>query len=393
MNSSIKNRIPVFILIFLGLLISFGIGFSFGKNSVECKVCKPENLDFSLFWEAFQKIQEKYVDPGKIDVQQVIYGAISGMVNSLDDPYTVFLSPDQSKKFLEDVSGRFEGIGVEVGIRDGDLQVISPLIGTPAFRAGLQSGDKIVKIDDVFTADISIDEAVSLIRGQRGTEVILTIFRNGWDSTQEIKIVRGVIEIPSLEWKLIDGNVAHIKLYQFSEKASDDFQKIALEIINSKASAIVLDLRNNPGGYLEVSEDIAGWFLEKGDTVVIEDFGETKEQKIYTANGSSRLAQYPMVVMINGGSASASEILAGALRDNRDIKLIGEKSFGKGSIQELEKLKGGAILKITIARWLTPNGTLIAEHGLEPDVVVEEDDNSESDLQLDRALEEIKKIM
>jgi len=384
-----KISVPIFLVIFI--LAGFGFGFYFGKS--QCKVCPPEEVDFSLFWEAYHKLQEKFVDKEKFDVQKMIYGAIEGMVKSLEDPYTIFLPPEETKRFIEDVKGIFEGVGMEIGIRKGQLQVIAPLEGTPAQRAGLRAGDKILEIDGKPTVDMTIEEAVNLIRGPRGSEVTLTIFREEWEKTKEIKIIREVIEIPSLKWEMKDNDIAYIKIYQFSEKASFDFRVTAIEILESPAKKIILDLRNNPGGYLEIAQDISSWFLEKGDVVVIEDFGGKREQKIYKAQGPSRFLDYPIVILINAGSASGSEILAGALRDNRGILIIGEKSFGKGSVQELEKLKEGSSLKITVAKWLTPKGELITDKGLEPDIKVEmtdEDYQEERDPQLDKAIEIIK---
>lgn len=394
MTSFVKKNI---VLVFLmgSILASFGFGLFVGKNQVVCSVCPPEEVDFSLFWETWAKIQEKFVNPEKIDTQEMIYGAISGMVKSLDDPYTIFLDPEDAKRFEEDVKGKFEGVGMEIGIREEQLTVIAPLEGTPAQKAGLRAGDRVIKVGDTYTRDVTIDEAVNLIRGPKGTEVVLTIYREEWEETKEIKIVRGVIEIPSLEWELKEGDIAYIKLYQFSEKANVDFRKAAVEILDSKADRIILDLRNNPGGYLEVAQDIAGWFVERGEVVVIEDFGQGKEKKEYKAGGNPKFLEYPVVVLINQGSASGSEILAGALRDNRGIKIIGEQSFGKGSVQELEKLQGGSSLKITVAKWLTPNGQLITDIGLEPDIIVEitkEDYDKELDPQLDKAIEIIKDL-
>ena len=385
----------LFTLIFLVsiILASFGLGNYFGKS--QCQICPPEEIDFSLFWEVYHKLQEKFVDKGKFDTQKMIYGAISGMVKSLGDPYTVFFPPEETKRFEEDVKGVFEGVGMEIGIKKGQLQVIAPLEGTPAQKAGLRAGDKIIKVDDTLTADITVDEAVNLIRGPKGTEVTLTIYREEWETTKEIKIVRGVIEVPSLKWEIIDENIAYLKLYQFSEKASFDFSKAAIEILESPCQKIILDLRNNPGGYLEIAQEISGWFLERGQIVVIEDFGAGEEQKVYKAQGNTSLAEYPTVILINQGSASGSEILAGALRDNRGIKLIGEQSFGKGSVQELERLKGGSSLKITVAKWLTPKGDLITDVGLEPDIkveITEEDYEEGRDPQLDKAIEVIQKL-
>jgi len=395
-----KVLTPIFLVVCI--LASFSLGFYSGK--LQCKICPPEEIDFSLFWEAWNKLQDKFVDKEKFDEKEMVYGAISGMVKSLDDPYTVFLDPKDSKRFIEDVKGTFEGVGMEIGQKKGQLQVIAPLEGTPAQKAGLRAGDKIIKVGDALTAEITIDEAVNLIRGPKGTEVTLTIYREEWEITKEIKIVRGVIEIPSLKWELLastgeadgkDKNIAYLKLYQFSEKADSDFNEAAIEILNSPAEKIILDLRNNPGGYLEVAQDIAGWFLSRGQVVVIEDFGKGIAQKIYKANGNASLGEYPIVILINQGSASGSEILAGALRDNRDIKLIGEKSFGKGSVQELERLREGSSLKITVAKWLTPKGELITDIGLEPDIKIEmteEDYEKDRDPQLDKAIEIIKDL-
>ncbi len=392
MFGKLKKFFTFFFLVFV-ICASFGLGVYFGDS--QCKFCAPEEIDFSLFWETYYKLQEKFVDKGKIDQTKILYGAISGMVNSLEDPYTVFFPPEETKRFEENVKGIFEGVGMEIGIKKGQLQVISPLENTPAQRAGLRAGDKILKINDTPSADLTIEEAVNLIRGPKGTEVTLTIFRAEWENTQEIKLVRDVIQVPSLKWELKESDIAYIKLYQFSETAGLDFKKAAAEILQSPAKKIILDLRNNPGGYLEISQDITGWFLERGEVVVIEDFGGKKEQEIYKSAGPSRFLNYPMVILINQGSASASEILAGALRDDREIMLIGEKSFGKGSVQELKELSDGSSLKITIAKWLTPKGELIADKGLEPDMKVEmtdEDYQEDRDPQLDKAIEAIKEM-
>lgn len=392
MLSSVK-KVAISIFLVFVILASFGGGFYYGK--LQCKICPPEDLDFSLFWEAYHKLQENFINPEKFNPQEIIYGAISGMVKSLKDPYTVFLNPTDTKLFEEDVAGRFEGVGMEIGKRKNQLTVIAPLEGTPAQKAGLRPGDKIIKIDDTLTADLTVEEAVLLIRGPKETEVTLTIFRQGWESPKEFKIKRAIIEVPSLQWEILEGNIAYLKIYHFSEKASSDFRLAAIKIISSPAEKIILDLRNNPGGYLEVVQNIAGWFLEEGQVVAIEDFGPGKEKKEYKALGNAKLLSYPLVILINQGSASGSEILAGSLRDNRKIPLIGEKSFGKGSVQKLEKLREGSSLKITVAKWLTPKGKLIADVGLEPDIKVEmtdKDYEEEKDPQLDKAIEVIQKL-
>ena len=399
MKKSLKKNL-FFVFGISGLIATtFLTGVYYGKGGVYCEICPSEDLNFSLFWETYQNLREKYVDPEKIDTEKMLYGAISGMVDSLDDPYTVFMSPDSAKKFREDISGSFEGVGMEIGRKDGNLQVIAPLEGTPAQKAGLRAGDRILQIDDTLTAELTLDEVVSMIRGPKGTEVVLSIFRSSWDAPEDIAVKRGFIKIPSLRWEQInfkgesdaEGKVAYIKLYHFTEKAGVDFAGASFKVLASSADRIVLDLRNNPGGYLEIARDIAGFFLEKGALVTIEDSGD--EQKNFEARGTFSFKGYPVVVLINQGSASGSEILAGALRDNRDIMLIGETSFGKGSVQQLEELSGGSSLKVTIAKWLTPNGETIHEKGLEPDIKVEmkdEDYKEGRDPQLNKALEIIQ---
>ncbi len=380
----------------LTLLLVFFIAFQIGslRGSMQCKVCSPEDIDFSLFWEAYDKLKSNFVNKDLIDDQELIYGSIKGLTDSLGDPYTVFLTPQQTKTFLEDVDGSFEGVGMEIGIRNNKLKVIAPLEGTPAKEAGLRPGDIIVQIDGSLTVDITIEEAVNLIRGVKGTEVVLTVYREGWEDTQDFSITRDVIEIPSLAWESVDDNIAYIQIYHFSKTAAHDFRNAALEIIDSPADRIILDVRGNPGGYLEISKEIASWFLEKEDVILIEKKrnGDLEE---YRAHGNSLLKDYELVVLIDQGSASASEIVAGALKDNRDVLLIGQKSFGKGSVQQLEGLTGGSSLKVTIAEWLTPSGQLITDLGLEPDIEVEyteEDFLNDEDSQLDRAIEEIKKL-
>jgi len=390
--------ISLIILLVIGLGIGYLFGFSNGQKTVSCPicpVCPPENVDFSIFWETWKKIEENYVFPKSLDIQKMIYGATAGMVKSLEDPYTTFFDPDETKIFLEDVKGEFEGIGIEIGIKEEQLQVIAPLEGTPAQKAGLRTKDKILEIDGKSTTDLTVEKAATLIRGPKGTKVSLTILRDGWKEPQNFTIIRDVIKIPSLKFEIKEENIAYIKIFQFSENIDWDFQEVALKILNSPIKKIVLDLRNNPGGYLERAQDIAKWFLEKDQIIVIEDFGGKKEEEVYKTEKNGKLSSYPVVILINGGSASASEILAAALQDNRNVKLIGEKSFGKGSVQELESLRDGSTLKVTVANWLTPKRELITGKGLEPDIKVEmteKDYNENKDPQLEKAIEVIKKM-
>jgi len=400
--------LPIWILL---LAVIFGLGFFVGQSS-QPSIGKVEGLtnkelgqsslvDFSLFWDAWRLIEKKYVDRGELNRQNMVYGAVAGLLKSLDDPYSVFMEPHESKKFIDDMEGSFEGIGAEIGIRKGILTIIAPLEGTPAQGAGLRAGDKVLKIDDALTADLTLDEAINLIRGPKDTEAILLIMRDEWDETKEIKIIRGTIKIPIIKWEMLastgeaDGkeeNIAYIQFYHFTENASNEFKKIVREVLNSRAKGLILDVRNNPGGYLEVAVDIAGWFLPKGELVVAEDFGNGQRNE-YRSRGHDDLAELPTILLVNEGSASASEILAGALRDIKGIKIIGQRTFGKGSVQQLEKLKDGSSIKITVAKWLTPAGLNISEEGIAPDVeieITEEDIDEMRDPQLDKALEVLK---
>ncbi len=410
-KSKVSNRKNLFIYflvfaIFIGsILISFKFGMQKGnligrkEGLAACEVCPPEDLDFSLFWESWKTLKDNFYDQNKFDIQKMIYGAISGMVSSVGDPYTVFLNPEERKEFIEDTEGIFEGIGAEVDKKKEEVLIVAPLENSPAKKAGLRPGDKILEIDNIITTNLTIDEAVKLIRGPKGTEVILTIIRDGWDKPKEIKIVRDTIVVPSLKWEIKDTpngeKVAYIKLYQFSLQARPDFSKAAIEILKSPAKKIILDLRDNPGGYVDVVQNICGSFLRNDTLVAIQDFGEGKEKTEFKAAGNEELLSYPVVILINHGSASGSEILAGALRDNRGVKLIGENSFGKGLVQQLFELKEGSSIKITIAKWLTPKGESIIDKGLGPGIKVEmteKDYEKDLDLQLDKALEVIEGI-
>lgn len=393
-----RKYILISILI-LALGASFGLGFYVGQTSrpsieeVEGLYNKtlgqPAGVDFSLFWDVWAVIQNKYVGREELNPQKMIYGAIAGLIKSLGDPYSVFMEPEQSKQFIEEMGGSFSGIGAEVGIRNEILTIIAPLENSPAKKAGLLAGDKILKINNVLTADLSLDEAVRLIRGEKDTEVILLITRDGWEDTKEFKIIRDIIKIPILKWEMKEDNIAYLQFYHFTENSAAEFGKVVNQILKGKPRGLILDLRNNPGGYLEIAVDIASWFLPRGEIVALEDFGNGEKTE-YRSSGYDVLKNLPTIILINQGSASASEIVAGALRDHLGTKIVGEKSFGKGSVQELERLKGGSNIKITIAKWLTPKGTSIQDTGIEPDIKVEmpkEEIGDNRDPQLDKAME------
>jgi carboxyl-terminal processing protease len=351
-------------------------------------------LDFSYLNGVLTELENNFVDPQKIDQNKLIYGAAKGMVEASGDPYTTFFDPTETKNFQDDISGYFSGVGLQVEIKNKELTVVAPLKDTPAFKAGILAGDEIYKINGTSTVDMSANEAVSLIKGEKGTEVTLAIFRQGWSETKDFKMVRDTIKVPSIELKYMekDGKkIAHLTLFQFSETVYSDFQEAARDISKNKAQGIILDLRNNPGGLLESARDIAGWFLKDREIVLQEKSRNGQAQNDY-ASGPSTFVSTPLVVLINSGSASASEILAAALRDNRNVDIIGETSFGKGSVQRLIELSDNSSLKVTIAKWLTPKGEAIDGQGIKPTIEVkmtDEDYQQEKDPQLDKALEAV----
>lgn len=349
---------------------------------------EPKGIDFSIFWETWNQLKAKYVDQN-IDNQKLVYGAISGLVNSLGDPHTNFFPPVDAQQFQEDVNGSFGGIGAEIDVRNNQLEIVAPIKNTPTEKAGLRSGDKILKIDDTITDGLTTDQAVRIIRGEPGTKVRLTIFRDSWSAPKEITLVRAIIEVPTLEWKMLDNNIAYINLYNFYQNAPSNFYQAAVEIYAKNPKAIIFDLRNNPGGYLEAATNISGWFLNTGDLIVSEQFRSGEKQE-FKSSGNGVFKNLPIVLLVNGGSASASEILAGALRDDRKIPLVGEQTFGKGTVQEVVPLTDGSSLKVTIAHWLLPSGHVIEKNGLTPDYVValtEDDIKNNRDPQLDKAIE------
>lgn len=363
------------------------IATALGQNDVP-----PSNVDLTPVWRTWNTLNDRFVPASttvKVSEQEKVWGMIEGLANSLGDPYTVFLPPEENKVFQEDISGSFEGVGMEIGIREGVLTVITPIKGSPALRAGLSSGDKILKIDGASTDGIAVDKAVKLIRGTHGTVVRFTVARESQNELLEIPVTRDVIQIPTIETKK-EGDVFVIELYSFSATSPNLFRSALREFIVSGTPKLVLDLRGNPGGYLEAAVDMASWFLPTGKVVVSEDMGTNGETKVHRSRGYNIFNQnLKMAVLVNGGSASASEILAGALQEHGVAKLIGEKTFGKGSVQELVNISKGSSLKVTIARWLTPNGRSISEHGLDPDIIAArtQDDLKEgSDPQLDAAI-------
>lgn len=351
-------------------------------------------VDLSRFWQVWDILNERFVSASSTDPlteQERVDGAVVGLVEAYGDPYTVYLSPEDSALFAEDIAGNFEGVGMEVGSRDGMLTVIAPLPDTPAERAGIRSGDKIIRIDGISTEQMSVDVAVKHIRGEKGTPVVFTILRKGDEELREITVIRDTINIPTVKTEKRDG-VFIIRLFNFSALAEGKFEIALREYAHSGTRRLLLDLRGNPGGYLTSAVNIASYFLPTGKVVVREHFGEGQEEHLYRSSGRllGKRAPTRMVVLVDEGSASASEIVAGALQEHDVAALVGAQTFGKGSVQELIDLDGGSSLKVTIARWLTPNGVSISQGGLTPDIeiaITPEQREKGEDPQLDAAIE------
>lgn len=407
------------------LLIIAGLtGYYFGVNNVKVswESYKPSvavvnkeapaplsGVDFSTFWNVWQRLEASYYDKTKLDPKKMLNGAIEGMTQSLGDPYTMYLPPTQNTNFKEGLAGQFSGIGAELGTKEKQVIVIAPLAGSPAEKAGLKAGDLILKVDGVSTADWTLPFAVSKIRGAKGTGVTLTILHKGSEKPLDVKIVRDIItvksvvgwvkkikdisEVQSLKIQSED-SVAYVRLSQFGDSTNNDWisviNDINLKMQSDKSiKGLIIDLRNNPGGYLTDAVFISSEFLKQGTPVVLEENGQGARNTLSAARKGLML-DTKLVVLINKGSASASEIVSGALRDHKRAILVGETSFGKGTIQQADDLGGGAGLHVTIAKWLTPNGIWVNGEGLKPDIEVKLDEKDPShDQQLEKAVAEL----
>ena len=348
----------------------------------------PSGTTFDLFWEAWNLIQRDYYGDLPSE-EEMTYGAIRGAISTLGDPFTGFIEPDVAAINREDDSGSFEGIGAYVTMKEGRLMIVSTFKDQPAEKAGLRRNDIVLKVDDTPIENMSIYEAISLIRGPAGTPVRLTILRKGEKEPFEVEIIRARIEIPVVESEMRDDGIAYVSLLDFSSDASDKLDKAIQEMMKQNPKGLILDLRGNPGGWLNEAVLVSGLFLPKDSVVVIERYKDQDPEVLRTPYRPT-VPDIPLVVLVDGGSASASEIVAGALQDHGRAILIGEKTFGKGSVQWPHELSNGAELRVTVARWFTPNDRAIHGQGLEPDIVVErteEDIEAERDPQLDRAVE------
>lgn len=394
--------ISIFIVL---LLITFSIGYKTAAYSISQAALvsgvehkdSPKGVDFDAFWKAWNVINEKYVPTTSSTTptdQEKVYGAIQGLAASTGDPYTVFFPPVEAKAFDEQISGAFEGVGMEVDVKDGILTVIAPLKGTPAFKAGIKAGDKIIGIDKKPTQGLGTAEAIKRIKGPKGTTVLFTIIRGASADPIEISVVRDVITVPAIVTES-SGDVFIIRMYSFSAQSADEFRKALREFVESGKYKLVLDLRGNPGGYLEAAVDMASWFLPSGKVIVSEESKNLKFSQEYRSRGYNIFnEQLKFAILIDGGSASASEILAGALSEHGKAILVGKKTYGKGSVQELVEITPGTSLKVTVAKWLTPLGHSISKNGIDPTIDVDldvEKFKAGEDTQLKRAIEELDK--
>ncbi|MCD6552431.1 MAG: S41 family peptidase [Anaerolineae bacterium] len=359
--------------------------------SPEATPLPDEEAQFQIFWEAWRLIEENFDGPIP-DVRTRTYGAINGMLQTLGDDHTVLLSPEYAAIFGEDLSGSFEGIGALVKMReDGKLMIVEPFKGQPAERAGVQAGDIVLAVDGVTLQGLNLYEAIALIRGPKGTVVSLTIEREGVEQPFDIQVERARIEIPVVETRMLEGGIAYISLFEFSEPAPARFREALQELLEQEPRGLILDLRGNPGGYLGAAVSIGSEFISDG--LILRERAKGGREIEHPATGNGVALDIPLVVLVDGGTASASEIVAGALQDHGRAVLIGEQTFGKGTVQIGYDLSDGAELRITIAHWFTPNGRAIEKEGLTPDIVVEmtqEDKDAGRDPQLERAIEYLK---
>ncbi len=399
-NKYLIRLISGLLLVVVALGGAFWAGTYYAKHNAVSAV-QPADIDFTVFWKTWNLLNQKFVNGNSTSTeattdQEKVWGATAGMVAALGDPYTVFLPPEEKKMFEEDIRGNFGGVGMELGMKEGRVTVVAPLPGTPASRAGILAGDLILQVDGKSTDGRAVDQVVKTIRGEVGKTVKLLVGRAGRENF-EVTLTRAVISVPSVKTEYLkDSGVFVIHLYNFSEPAADAFRSALREFVDSKTDKLIIDLRGNPGGYLEAAVDIASWFLPEGRVVVKEYHGGKSDDKIHRSRGYDVFTdQLKMAILVDGGSASASEILAGALSEYGKGIMVGEKTFGKGSVQELVDVDGKSSLKVTIAKWLTPQGKSISGNGLEPQVkvaITAEDRAAARDPQLAKAIEVLKNL-
>lgn len=390
-----KRTVRLSTTIFIGVIIAI-VGFIGGMRANDLFLALsdssnkglPSQLDFSSVQAVYQKLKQEY--DGQLDSNKLIEGAKKGLVEAAGDPYTVYFTQEEAKQFFGDLEGKFSGIGAELDKKDGQLVVVATIDNAPAQKAGIKAGDAIAKVNDEDAINWSVEQAVSKIRGDKGTTVKLSIVRDG--KLQEFSIVRDEITTPSVNYSVGDDNIGYIRISRFAEGDTATLARKAAEEFKSKGvKGIVLDLRGNGGGYLTAAQDISSLWLK--DKVVVQERRGNVVQDTLKSGSNPVLEGVPTVVLVDGGSASASEIVAGALRDNNAAKLVGVKTFGKGSVQQIEDMTGGGELKVTVAKWYTPNGKNINKEGITPDVKVEltdDDIKNAHDPQKDKAYSLVK---
>lgn len=412
-NNKTRKIIFIAILVIISFFIGLLIGVSGSENSnfiinnrrgelknkdAEIPSYLSKDVDFKLFWKTWDTIREKYIDSVGTKDSQMFYGSLSGLVASLNDPYSIFLPPDISKEFNSELEGKFDGIGAELGIKDEKLTIIAPLPNSPAEKAGLKAGDIIVAIDKIDASYISLNNAVGMIRGEKGTKVTLTI-QSGDEKEKDVIITRDEIHYesiktntgkPEIDKLLNERNIGYIKITHFNQDTESLFEKAVNNSLNKQY--IILDLRNNPGGYLATAIKISSYWID--NNIIVKEVSKNREKtQNYSSTGFAKLKDKKTVVLVNKGSASASEIVAGALQDYKAATIIGETTFGKGSVQDLTKLPDGSSIKLTIAKWLTPYDRAIDKEGIKPDIeikLLDEDYDKDRDPQLDKAIELLK---
>ena len=359
-----KKRILAYV--FIAFLVGGILG---GMNSVVAAIPAATYEGIKVFSEALNVIEENYVET--VDTKEILYGAIRGMLNTLD-PHSSFMTPEQYKEMQVETKGSFGGLGIEISIRDGILTVVSPIEGTPAFNLGIQSGDKIVKIEEKTTRNMTIQDAVRLLRGPKGTDVTIWIMREGFEEPKPFTVTRDIIKIRSVKSRTLEDEYGYVKITQFQAITTKDLRKALREMgaTQGNIKGLILDLRNNPGGLLEQAVGVSDTFLKEGLIVYTEGRLEGQAMR-REAHESNTQPDYPMIVLVNGGSASASEIVAGALQDHKRAVIIGTTTFGKGSVQTIIPLPDKSAMRITTSRYFTPSGTSIQAKGIEPNIIVE----------------------
>jgi carboxyl-terminal processing protease len=351
-----------FLLAALMLLL---VGILIGQGMVQAKPDTYEEL--KSFTQALELVKRNYVE--NPDSKELIQGAIRGMVSSLD-PHSSYMNERSFKEMNLDIKGEFQGVGIQIGVKNQQLTIIAPIDDTPGFRAGLAAGDKIMKINDEWTKDMTIEQAVDKMRGPKNTQVSLLIFREGWDKPKEFKITRDVIKVMSVKSEMLDNEIGYIKIIQFQGQTTEELEKALKGLEGKGLKKLVLDLRNDPGGLLDASVDVSGKFLPKDSLVVYIQGRQKSDRKDFLTSGAEMPREFPMVVLVNTGSASASEIVAGALQDSKRAVIVGTQTFGKGSVQTVFPLEGGGGVRLTTAKYYTPSGRSIQNVGITPDIEV-----------------------